>query len=442
MSYQRVFVANLVVVLLAGCRGEPAPVSEAPKEVTSSSSDASKELCLADPGASARIDNELRSLQQGALRAPSTPEPWALVGSQWVRKARTSTDPGFYVNVEACAAASLAVEPEFVPALVLRGLALMNDHKFDEARALAGEILMRDPEDEIALGLLSDALLELGRVDDAARAAQRQMSVRPGMAAHARGSYLRWLKGDTETAKAFLRDALVNRDARDPEPAAWAFVETASIFWHQGDYEGADALYAEALKWLPAYPPALVGRGRNALAQGEPRKAIDFFESAYRTRPLPETAWLLSDAQEMLGNADAVLEAHQRVVRQGRRGDHLTLALFYATKNRDLDEALRLIEEERRVRRGIYVEDTYAWVLYRAGKIEEAARAIEPVLRLGTKDARLLYHAGAIRLAGGERTEGLRLVRQALSLNPKFDFTSAAEARKLSEASPVETASN
>jgi tetratricopeptide (TPR) repeat protein len=312
----------------------------------------------------------------------------------------------------------------------------MNDHDFDEARRLTEQVLDREPENPLALGAWSDALLELGRYDEAAAAAERQMRARPGMAAYARGSYLRWLRGDTASAKLFIRDALLGRDGRDPEPAAWTFVEAATIFWHQGDYDGADAVYAEALRWVPDYPSALTGRARVALAKDEPRRAVEALEKAYRRRPLAETLWLLGDAREMLGDGEGAREAYAHVVEQGRRGDRMTLALFYATKNRDLDEAARLVREERARRGGIYLDDVEAWVLYRQGRMAEARRASDHALRLGTRDARLLYHAGAIRLAAGDETGGRKLLRQALRLNPRFDRAGGAEARALLERGP------
>jgi hypothetical protein len=52
-------------------------------------------------------------------------------------------------------------------------------------------------------------------------------------------------------------------------------------------------------------------------------------------------------------------------------------------------------------------------------------------LRLGTKDARLLYHAGAIHLANGEVEQGKKLVKEALARNPRFDWTGSAEAAAL-----------
>jgi tetratricopeptide (TPR) repeat protein len=450
MARKRVSIWSLLAVTLAtGCQKAPPPAArtakpaaEAPRGAGPLTADESKDLCLADPGGTDPLDRALRSLQKKAHELPMKSDEWVSVGRQWVRRARLASDPGFYVHVDGCAAVALQAEPSFAPALELQSLVMMNDHKFDQARQVAADILRREPEDVIALGTLSDALLELGRYDEAAEAAQRQMSVRPGMAAYSRGSYIRWLKGDDRNAKIFIRDALYGRDAQDPEPAAWTFVEAATIFWHLADYDGADAVYAEALRWVPGYPSALVGRARIAMAKEQPRRAIEYLDKAYRMRPLPETAWLLGDALEMLGDDRGAREAYDRVVQQGRRGDRLTLALFYATKNRDIDEALRLIEEERALRGGIHVDDTYAWTLYRRGRIAEARKASDRAIRLGTKEARLLYHAGAIRMTAGDEAGGGKLVQQALTLNPRFDWTGAAEARKLVDAGPRKMARN
>lgn len=111
--------------------------------------------------------------------------------------------------------------------------------------------------------------------------------------------------------------------------------------------------------------------------------------------------------------------------------DGRTLALFYATQDREHDEALRLAERERKVRDDLHTEDVYAWALYRAGRIAEARAASDRAIALGTKDARLLYHAGAIRIAAGDRASGAKLVEEALWLNPAFDRTGAAEAARL-----------
>src|SRR5262249_41921678 len=147
--------------------------------------------------------------------------------------------------------------------------------------------------------------------------------------------------------------------------------------------------------------------------------------------PLVETAWLLGDAKGAAGDAAGAAEAYAQVVKHGRLSDGRTLAQFYATKNRDLEEAQRLIEAELKVRGGPYTDDAHAWVLYRAGKLPEARAASDKATSHGTKDALLWYHAGAIRIAAGDVEAGQKLVKQALDLNPHFDLTGAAEAAKL-----------
>jgi tetratricopeptide (TPR) repeat protein len=278
---------------------------------------------------------------------------------------------------------------------------------------------------------LSDALLEMGRFDEAAQAAQKMMDLKPNLPSYSRASYIRWLRGDIEGAKSAIRQAIDARDLHSPEPGAWVLVQAAMIFWHLGDYSGADAGFDKALLLMRDYPPALVGKGRVALAQGDGARAAELLGKAYEASPLVETAWLLGDAKALAGDAKGAEEAYEKVVKAGRQTDPRTLALFYATKDKEHNEARKLAEEELKVRGDVYTQDTYAWALYRAGKLAEARAAIDKATALGTKDARLLYHAGAIRVAAGDKAAGEELVREALKLNPKFDVTSAAEAEKL-----------
>ncbi len=371
----------LACAAIAGCHATPR-----------SSADESRDICLADPGAGSPIDEAIRHAQGQARKLPIEPHSWTLVGQGWVRKARVTSDPGFYVSVRSCAD--------------------------------------KEPNDTIALGFLSDALLELGEFDRAAAATQRMVDLQPDMASYSRAAYFRWLAGDSVNAKLFMRYALNGRDIKDKEPTAWTFVQAATMYWNEGDYDGADAVFAEALKWVPDYAPALTGRARVHMSLGQPKRAVEYLEKAFKINRLPETAWLLGDARAMLGDAAGAQAAYDLVVREGRKADRLTLALFFATKNRDTDEAVRLLEEERRTRGGVYVDDAYAWALYRAGRIDEARTASDRALRLHTNDARLLYHGGMIRLSAGDRS-GRDLIRRALQLNPKFDADAAAEAARI-----------
>ena len=56
--------------------------------------------------------------------------------------------------------------------------------------------------------------------------------------------------------------------------------------------------------------------------------------------------------------------------------------------------------------------------------------AIKEALRLGTRDARLLYHAGMIALAANDSTSARDYLKRALALSPQFDPLQATKAKQ------------
>jgi len=434
----------------AGCserspaKAEPAagasPTTAVAPAASAADSDASlpanQRLALAASTGSTNADKTVIDAQKVVRENRAKDDLWILLGRAWVRKARESADPGFYLNADACAEVVLERSPDQKLALDLRGLVLLNGHKFDEARALAAQVTARHPEDPMAWGTLSDAYLEMGRYDEATDAAQTMVDLKPNLPSYSRASYLQWLRGDVVGAKESVRRALDSGRAgkSDPEPGAWVFVQAATMFWHEGDFDGADAGYDKALERIGDYAPANVGKGRIAMAKGDPRRAAELFERAWKVSPLVETAWLLGDAREAMGDAKGAADAYALVEREGRRTDPRTLSLFLSTKGRsaaEAEDALKLAREEYEVRKDITSEDALAWAYYRTGRLAEAKASIVKARRLGTPDARLMFHEGAIRLAAGDVKQGKKLIAGALEKNPAFDATGVKEAKAL-----------
>ncbi len=425
--------AALVGLAAVGCsksHAQPASTPAVAVPSVAASHDDALALALAPLSGSSSADRAVSRLQASAQKNPQKVDLWILLGRAWIKKARESADPGFYAHADACAKVALEREPENLLALDLSAMVLLNGHEFEAARAVAQSIVDRRPDDPAAYGTLSDALLELGRFDEAAAAVQTMVDLKPNLPAYSRAAHIRWLQGDVPGAKAILRHAMDAGDARDPEPLAWVLVQAAQLFWNEGDYEGADAGYDRALATFSEFAPALVGKGQVALARGDAAGAVGYLERAYEASPLARTAWLLGDARAAAGDAKGSAEAYALTVREGR-SDGRTLAEFLATKGRDAAEAVRLAREERRVRGGVYTDDALAWALYRKGDLAAAREASDRATALGTRDARLLYHAGAIRIAMGDAEAGRELVQRALALNPHFDVTGAAEAGRL-----------
>jgi tetratricopeptide (TPR) repeat protein len=391
-----------------------------------------RRLAVAPTKEATATDRRILALSKLAAAQPRRADVFVELGRTWAKKARESSDPGYYVNADACVDVALDLSPDDKGALDLRAMVLLNAHEFRRARDVANSILARDPEMVSAWGSLSDALLEIGELEEADRAAQKMMELKPSLSSYSRVSYFQWLAGNEKGAIESARLAIdAGGDPANAEPRAWAIVQAAMIFWHRGDYAGADAGFTQALEVVHDYPPALVGRGRVALAHQASAEAARYFERAYRASPLVETAWLLGEARERAGDAEGARAAFAEAEKEGKGGDRRTLSLMYSTRNTNAEDALRLAEREHTTRGDIYTEDALAWALYRNGLFEDAKAAIERARRYGTKDARLLYHEGAIETALGRREAGKKLAQAAIALNPEFDPVGATEARAL-----------
>lgn len=407
----------------------PAPAARAALD----GAEAERRLALLPARDATPADAAITAMQERVRNNPEKLEHLITLGQAWVRKAREAADPGYYKNADACAALALRMQPDSPLGLNLRALVLLNDHRFAEAQAVAEGILARSGFNPMALGTLSDALLEQGRIDAAEEAAQKMLAQKPGLPSYSRASYLYFLRGNGTAAKQAIRLAIDSAPTAraDAEPRAWAIVQAAQLFLLEGDYEGADAGFAMALRDFADYPPALVGRAQVALAQERYRDAVPLLEAAYRRSPLAETAWLLGDARRKAGDAEGAAAAYRELVQKGRRTDPRTVALYLATESRELDEATALIERERHGRNDLYTQDVHALVLLRSGRAAEARAAIDAVLKVGVRDPRILHHAALIHAATDDKDGARRLAAEALRISPRFDVSGADSARAL-----------
>lgn len=426
----------LPFALLAACHETSSPKTtnvEAPTAAKTETGPAGlQRLALEDPAGATRIDVKIRRLQGVAQSNPNKLDPWILLGRAWVQKARQESDPGFYKNANACADVGFDILPDNALSRNLRGLVLMNDHRFAETKALMERVLATDSDDIMALGTLSDALLELGDVAGATKHAQRMLDLKPSLPSYTRSAYLMWLGGDSNGATVVLKQAIMaGGAARDREAFAWVLVEAAKIFWHQGDHEGAEAGFDRALEAFPDYPPALVGKARVALARGEANRALALAQRSYQRAALAETAWVWADAARAAEDAEELAKAEAKLEKLGEHGEARVFSAYLSTWNRDPERALALVERELKSRSDLYTHDAHAWALYRLGRFEEALAAAQRATAHGTPDATLLFHLGAIQIASGATAEGRKNLQHALQLNPRFHAAAAREAHAL-----------
>ena len=99
-----------------------------------------------------------------------------------------------------------------------------------------------------------------------------------------------------------------------------------------------------------------------------------------------------------------------------------SLAYQYAVEGYNLNQAEKWIKEVyEKTQVTDSFADTYAWVLYKQGRFEEAKEYIDQAMNLGKdKSAEILWHAGDIYEKLGYRTEAREFWTEALVHDPKL----------------------
>lgn len=354
------------------------------------------------------------------------------LGQAFARKARETSDVGYYVRAEAALRRALRTNPKYVQAAASLSTVLFSLHDFEGALTLARPIV-DDPRGVQALATLGDAHLALGQYGRAQAAYNRLLAFAATPGAYSRLAFLEDLRGDTDQALALMdRAAKLAQESGDyGESLAFYAYQIGELSFRAGRIDLAASHYRAALDLFADYPLALGGLAKAKAAQGNYRAAIDLYRRATAIVPQPDLLAALGDVYATVGNEKAAREQYGAVELIGklakinRQVYNRQLAAFYADHDLRPDEAARLALRELRVRKDVYGYDTAAWALYKAGRLEAAHRLSERALSVGTRDARLSYHAGMIAKAQRRDAEARRLLSEALRLNPHFDVLQA-----------------
>ena len=298
--------------------------------------------------------------------------------------------------------------------LVALARAEFTTHDFAAARADATQLAQLDPHKGYPYELLGDALLELGEYDKA-KAAYAQLERLSGvqsLSTQLRRARIALLYGRFEEAQAayeLARQIALAESTPDRETLAWCTWQLGELAFAQGQYEAAEQHDREALTIFPDYYRAVASLGRVRAARGDLAGAITQYEQVTKRLPDPIYVAALGDLYKLAGR-EREAQAQYTLVEQIARLSALNgqlynrqLALFYADHDLKADEAYALAAREYEARRDIYGADAVAWTALKAGKLTEAQAAIKEALKLGTRDAKLFYHAGLIARAASEK---------------------------------------
>lgn len=380
-------------------------------------------------------DSRIQAAQRTVEQHPNKAESFNLLASAYLQKARETNDFGFNSRAEAALGRSLELAPDDYDALKLRGKLLLTYHRFSDALELARKLQTIRPDDHDLYGMLTDAEVELGNYAEAIAAAQKMVDLRPDSNSYARVSYLRSLHGDAEGAIQAMTVAVKASDPNDPEGIAWCRVHLGDELMNAGKPTEGELEYDKALLIFPDYPLGLAAKARARVRAGDLNKALELYERAQNRTPLPDTAVALGDLYAKLGRADEAKRQYDLVEfierNSAASGTYSRqLAMLWADHDANLQPALAIVQRERSLRQDVFTCDALAWILFKNKRLDEAQKSIDEALRLGTRDARIFYHAGMIYEAQGDTSKASKYLKLAFTISPTFDLLQADKARQ------------
>jgi tetratricopeptide (TPR) repeat protein len=374
-------------------------------------------------------------LERRVALSPRDEQSLLLLGLAYQQRARETGDASYYPRSAEALMRATRLDPK--NALALTGLAALaaSRHRFEDARQLAQRARRLAPESAGPLGVLGDALVELGRYREAFAAFDRMVALRPSLASYSRVSYARELLGDPKGAIGAMRLA-AEAGAGTVEPLAWTLVELGNLYFDNGRLRAASRAYRDALAHFSGFVHAEAALGRVAAARGRYAEAIARYKRAVEVLPLPQYEGALGDVLQAAGKdaearaAYGAVHAIQRLMAANGVRTELETALFDLDHDLDLPDALVRARLAYRDRKSIDAEDVLAWALYRNGRCSEARAHSRSALRLGTRDALKLFHRGMIERCLGHEDAASAFLRRALEVNPHFSVVYAPVARR------------
>jgi tetratricopeptide (TPR) repeat protein len=370
------------------------------------------------------VDQTITQLQEHLTVVPKDYPAWASLGLAYVQQAKITVNSDYYPKAQGALDRSLAIHADdnFLAYAGLSALASAR-HDFSAAEAFARQGLTRNASSPVLYGALGDALVQLGRYDEADQALANMAGLRPDASSFTRQSYLHELRGDINGARSLMQQALnVAPTAAD---RAFAIFYLGELDFNAGDPNAALARFREALAASPNDLQALAGKAKAEAALGQRLTAVDDYTAVVARAPEPGVVLEFGEFLQSIGrDAEAkaqydIVETTQRLFEANGVEPDATPTLFAADHGLP-GAALANAERGIKTRPFAVMQDAYAWALHVNGNDTEALAALQPALRLGSRSALLHYHAGMIQLSLGNRQQAHVELAAALSINPFF----------------------
>jgi tetratricopeptide (TPR) repeat protein len=354
----------------------------------------------------AALDSTVASMRRAVAADPGNGAAAVALADALMRSARVNADGALPLEAERVLRATLRHRPSDYPARRMLSVVFLSQHRFEEALAEATAAQRLRPGDAWNDAVAGDALLELGRYDQAFDAFDQVMQRRPDAGACARVAYARELQGDLDAAVRPMEMAAESTSRQDVEALAWTFAQIGNLHLLRGRLDEAEREFSRAEFVFGSHPYAVHGRIRLLVARHRFAEALELSARAPAT---PESLAIRGDLLARLGQTDRAEAAYREAERLERDGwtqeqpQPGAPARFLAERGRNIPEAIALAERAARERQDVATLDALAWAYFQAGgwskppKPSHGQQGWEPRIRGSGVTSRSSRACGSVR---------------------------------------------
>ncbi len=388
----------------------------------------------AQPSAAGKspAEQKIEHARQAIAANPKNADAHNALALALTRRGRETSDHDWYEQAAAAVQESLRLAPDNFEARKIETWTLLGRHKFARALDAARALNKRSPDDVFVYALLTDACIEMGEYEEAEKAAQWALDLRPGdIAALTRAAYLRELFGDIQGAIDLMQSAYTKTPPSEVEDRAWILCQYAHLELLRGAPDAAERALTDALQLFPGYHYALANLVKVHTARGHHDQAVAAARDFYKAAPHTENLFVLGKALARAGKTGEAREVFANfaklAIRVTMAADNANreLAFYYADHAANGAEAVRFAALEMKRRPDLFTRHAYAWALHANGRSTEARAEMEKVLAVGIRDPRIFHHAGMIAKACGDAAAARKQFEASLTLAAQSEVADA-----------------
>jgi tetratricopeptide (TPR) repeat protein len=285
----------------------------------------------------------------------------------------------------------------------------------------------------VATGLQATVLQGMERTDESIDLLRNVIAEgQPGLAAQAAIIRTHLSNGEIAPARAYMDELLVTIEGQEPSPATDGLqFLNAALLAVEGNFAAASDIYADLAErnqtqeavWR-AYSATLIRQGRSEQAEAVVDEALQVLPEN------PNLLWVKAGLREQAGDVDSAIDIYEGLYEANSNSTIVANNLAsLITTYRDDEESLQRAYRIARRLRGLEVpalQDTYGWIAYRLGNLQEAVEHLEPAAKGLPNDPSVQYHLAKAYISLGRSEEAVPYLETAVEAwqatgNPRLE---------------------